>query len=146
LVVWFYKPLVPPAAGGAYPPITEVLTSSAIDGLVKSDSANAGRFKILHDKTYYIGCSIYGKDAAATPAVTSISQNGTMQLDWNRKIIVDKTMYFKEAPTDTNKGGHYDTAADAGQITRGMLVVYMWMNGDAGTCTNGCTSRLTYVG
>jgi len=140
LVVWYYKPKDVADTGGNGPAVTEVLEAATLHSMVVSDGANAGRFKVLSDKIVNLGSNVY------IAASNTMKETGKQRVDFERKIIVNKVQRYKVPATQTNKGGHYDSDVDAGQITRGMPVLYYVLAGNAGTLTSSISFRLTYVG
>jgi len=124
LAVWFYKPSAAAAAGGALPPITEVLKATAgVDSLAIDPAGNAGRFSILSDRTILLNPTLVLSAAQS-------AHTGVQSFDYTVKV--NKQVHFKKPPTDTNPGGHYDAAADVGQVDRGLLVFYAvasWTSG-----------------
>jgi len=142
LVVWYYKPPEPADVGGTLPVITACLNSSGIYPLPIIDAENAGRFSILSDKTWHLGCNMYNG--------TDLIQNGKARNDFEYKVIVNKTCHFKNPPANIAGtdyyAGHYDSTQDAGQLTRGVLMLYTIVEGTAGTYTANTDSVLTYVG
>jgi len=141
LLVWYYKPKHQPDAGGNGPSTiaSEVLISSAVESMTVSDADNSGRFKVLSDRVMNLGSNVY------IAASNTMKETSKQRFDFTRKIMIDKSQHYKAAPTDTNKGGHYDSDVDAGQVTRGLCVLYYIVTGNAGTLTSVVTTRLTYV-
>jgi len=145
LLVWFYKPMqVAVAGGGSLPPITEVLVEDNVGSMYVDDSANAGRFKVLSDKKYRLGSNVYVTDL-------SLKETTIGRIYCANKILIGKTQHFKENAVPgvygtVHQGGHYDTNADAGQVTRGLCMLYYVSEGNAGTFTADMNMRLTYVG
>jgi len=142
LVVWFYKPVAEPDAAGTLPPITEVLVTNDVKSMVVDDSANAGRFKVLSDKTIVLGSNVY------VAATSTMKETKVGRLYFEEKIIVGKTQkYVSEAAVaSNNRSGHYDSDVDAGRVSRGLLCMYHVYSGDAGTPTSSMQYRVTYVG
>ena len=139
MVVWWYK----------YPtnvfPTSSRVCPGTTEGLVIPDSENAGSFKVLSDKMFELGTNVYTVDPAATTNVTTICQNGKVRVDFVEKVIVNKSQHYFEPPTSASKGGGWGTSG-AGVVSRGLLVMYHIYEGDAGTLTSVCKSRVTYVG
>jgi len=140
LVVWYYKPTRDANNLGDGPVNTDVLVTGSVESMVVNDSANAGRFKVLSDKTFNLGSNVY------IVASNTMKETSKQRVDFERKIVINKVQHYKVPPTDTNKGGHFDSDVDAGQITRGFPVLYYLVTGNAGTFTSSISFRTTYVG
>jgi len=154
MVVWFYKPALPPSAAGTLPPITEVLVSDSLDSMIVQDTANAGRFSILSDRMFDLGSNQYVVDTTATQSYAINRSSDRNQLSINYMVKVGKDCSFKAPAVSSNPGGHYDS--DAGQtnglITKGLLVAYILTDGcanvagtDAGLGDFNITTRLNYT-
>jgi len=142
LIVWFYKPIDPATAGGSMPLITEVLETNAITSQYVSSTANAGRFVVLSDKTYVLGTNVY------IAAANTMKENGKIQVNFEEKVIVNKSQHYVEPPGSAvapGGAGHYSTNSDEGQVSRGLLVMYHVVEGDAGTLGSDVCYRVTYV-
>jgi len=144
LLVWFYKPSLPASAAGTLPPVTEVLLADTVASMYVDDNANAGRFKVLSDKRYKLGSNVY---------VTNLSLKETTisRIYCPHKIMIGKTQHYAApavpgaAGVSLDKGGHYDSDVDEGQVTRGLCVLYYVSEGDAGTFAASLKQRLCYV-
>jgi len=149
LVVWFYKPAIDPAAAGTLPPITEVLVSDAVDSMTVPEAANSGRFTVLSDRIIDMGRNMI--DVNATLAQNQYSDGNVQGFSYYVKL--NKEQFYKKNATQTNPGGHYSSSADAGQITKGMPVLYIIAEGGANAAGTdvgqlvgqNITTRLNYT-
>lgn len=123
LIVWFYKPLLVASAGGTLPPITEVLISDELHSLPVTAAANGGRFVVLSDKMWNLGTNTYQAITAAGSAINT----GKSKQYFDYTVKVGKTVKCVApslAGTAANQAGHYDLDSAAGQVDRGLLVLY----------------------
>lgn len=143
IVVWFYKPLVAAAAGGALPAITTVLVSDAVDSMPICATENAGRFTILSDRRWNLGTNVLANGAA----VGSIYKGNTnQQIDYTVKV--NKRCHFKKSTDDGTNGGFYDSASTPGQVDKGLLCMYWLITQDAspsGNVQGAIATRLNYT-
>jgi len=147
LLVWFFKPLTVASAGGNLPPITEVLVSDELHSLPVSAASNGGRFVVLSDRTWDLGVFTF-TNVAGTGV---LSNTGKSKQYFDYTVKVGKTVKFL-APSVTGsfstQGGHYDSDTAAGQVSRGLLVLYSQVA--AGTTVAVVNtvqdSRLNYTG
>lgn len=146
LVVWFNKPLQVAVPAGSLPPITEVLVTDSINSMPVTDAANGGRFKILSDKTINLGTNTY----QAATAVGHARIQGRTNQRINYTVKVGRMCKFKApaASGASTAGGHYDSDVSAGQIDRGLLVMYVLSSdgGNGAVPTQYVTTRLNYTG
>lgn len=146
IAVWFYKPLLVGSAAGTIPPITEVLVTDSVFSDIVQDTANAGRFKILYDKTYNMGTNTVA--VAATGAYPRI--NGTINRKLDITIPIKKQIHFATSvnPISGVNGGHYDSDVTAGRVDRGLLILYQipYAAGTGGTLISNMTTRVNFTG
>jgi len=127
VLVWWYKK--PPSGSSDLNPTWLNLTGSTVDQTYNSmfqlDSENAGSYKVLSDKTIVLGV------------------NGKQRYTAEEKVIVNKTMHFWSEPDQTTNGmaGRWSDAAAVGCISRGVLMMYQYIDG---TATGNCIYRVTY--
>jgi len=125
IIVWFYKPLLVASAAGTLPPITEVLVSDNLISLVVQDTANAGRFKILYDQTDKLGTNTVAVAASGADA----RLNGPITINREFVVPVAKTCHFKAPVLSGTASGQYDDNVSAGQVDKGLLVMYTLQSG-----------------
>lgn len=143
IVVWFYKPLLVASAAGTLPPVTEVLESDNVNSMVVTAASNGGRFKILWDKTFNLGTNTYG-DAAST---LGTHHSGVTTRVIDKWIKVNKMCKFKASGSSGTGSGHYDSDVSAGQVDRGLLIIYTLTTlGGAGYISESGTRRINYTG
>lgn len=148
LIIWYYKPLLVASAAGTMPPVTEVLESDSIESLYVSETRNSGRFTVLLDKSVNLGCNTVA--VAASGADARVNGQNVHFLEYT--LPINKTIHFKESPeadagAASNAGGHYDSDNAAGQVDKGLLVMYtLALNPtSAGTCTITRSTRVNYT-
>jgi len=143
LVVWFNKPLLVASAAGTLPPITEVLISDTIDSLPVTAAANGGRFVILSDRKWNLGINSY----QATTAVGHARVQGKTLQYYDYTVKVGKMIKFKTpAQSGSAAGGHYDTDVAAGQVDRGLIVIYTQVLNSGNNPQDTGYTRLNYTG
>lgn len=143
LLVWFYKPLLVASAAGTLPPITEVLEADEIEAFPVTAAANGGRFVIISDETWNLGCNVY--QAITNPA--GMINTGKSKQYFDYTVDVDKTLKFKDEATEAAAGGHYDAVVSAGQVSRGLLVLYCQPSMGCDESLNlQLNTRLNYTG
>jgi len=143
LLVWFYKPLLVASAAGTLPPITEVLEADEIEAFPVTAAANGGRFVIISDETWNLGCNVY--QAITNPA--GMINTGRSKQYFDYTVEVDKKLKFKSDATDAAAGGHYDSVVSAGQVSRGLLVLYCQPSMGCDESLNlQLNTRLNYTG
>jgi len=142
IIAWFYKPLTVASAAGTLPPITEVLVSDSVASLPVQDTANAGRFTVLYDKTDNLGRNIN-----ITGSATYTSVSGTNRIMRDLKIPIGKKVQFKQNAQSGTPAGQFDSDVSAGQVDRGLLVMYVLVGGTtAGVPKISNITRLNYTG
>lgn len=144
LLVWFYKPLFVSSAAGTLPPITEVLESDTIHSLFINKAANGGRFVVISDKRWVLGTNAFQTGSTFGYAINT--GHGKQWFDFTADV--GKTVKFVSQPDSTNPGGHYDIDSTAGQVSRGLLVLYQQADiGFAGQVpTTFMNTRVNYTG
>lgn len=143
IIVWFYKPLLVASAAGTLPPVTEVLVTDAVSSLVVPDTQNSGRFTVLYDKVENYGANTF--TVAATGAYPRI--NGVNERCKTFTVKVNKSSHFRVAGVSGAPSGHYDSDVTAGQIDKGLLVMYTLVEIDyAKAIQVNCVTRLNYTG
>jgi len=147
MVVWFYKPQTATSAAGTLPAITEVLVSDSASSLPVPDTQNQGRFQILSDRTFEVGTNLHASDAVINAVTGDLYHN----IDYTVKV--NKSCSFSNnADPSSNLGGHYDSDEKKGQISRGLLMLYLLADGmgnvagtDGGYGLLTISSRLNYT-
>jgi len=138
--VWFYKSDTKADASGNLPSLEEVLEEIDCDTFEKTKTESSAKWAILHDETYLMGISM--------TSATAVTQDGPMTHSYDILIPVNRSQSYKAPPTSTNPGGHYDSSVNAGQITKGLPMLYTYLEG-----TNSgwdqpimmtCNSRVLY--
>jgi len=122
ILVWFYKPEFNAPSGGNLPLIADVLdgaSSPLMDFPIQGD-LQAGRFKILSDRTWNLGTNTF----QATTAVGHSRVNGSNTIPFDYQIKVNKRQHYAAPITTANPGGHFDGSVEAGQVSRGLPVLY----------------------
>lgn len=142
LIVWYYKPLLVASAAGTLPPVTEVLVTAEIDSLVVPDTQNSGRFTVLYDKIENYGTNTF--TVAATGANPRV--NGVNERQKIYTVKVNKSCHFRVAGVSGAPSGHYDSDVAAGQIDRGLLVMYNITVGNTELLYVQHKTRLNYTG
>lgn len=141
IVVWFNKPLLVASAAGTLPPITEVLVTDSFDSLYVTPAANGGRFVVLSDKTFNLGINT----VASTGGLASRVE-GTTTRPFTYFVKVNKMCKFKANSVSGTPAGHYDSDVAAGQIDRGLLVMYTMVISSGATLNIHNNTRLNYTG
>lgn len=143
IIVWFYKPLQVPSAAGTLPPITEVLVTDSVGSLYVPDTANAGRFTVLYDKTDNLG-----RNLAVTGAATYTNTSGNNKIDREIKLKIDKSCSFSANAQSGTPAGSYDSDVAPGRISKGLLCLYTVVSGApaSGTLAVANSTRLNYTG
>lgn len=139
MIVWFHKPLLVASAAGTLPPVTEVLVTDSLHSLVVPDTQNSGRFTVLYDKYQDMGVNTVA--VAATGAYPRVS--GTNLREQQFTVKINKSCHFRTAGVSGTPSGHYDSDVSPGQIDKGLLVMYIMVNGSLAV---NSTTRLNYTG
>lgn len=142
LVVFFNKPLLVASAAGTLPPVTEVLVSDDIRSLYVTDTANAGRFTVLSDKTWDMGRNLF----TAAGGISSDEGNNSRMINYT--INVNKRIHFAANAVSGTPAGHYDSDVASGRVDKGLIVLYTisTQGGQAGTLQSNYNCRLNYTG
>lgn len=141
IYVWFNKPLLVASAAGTLPPITEVLTSDAVDALYVTQAANGGRFQVLSDKTWNLGTNSFASTAGLASRVS-----GKNNLFLRYKVKVNKMCKYNTPSVSGTPGGHYDSDIAPGRIDKGLLICYTLVAGGTGADIGDSTvTRINYT-
>lgn len=145
ILVWFYKPEVNASTGGNLPLITDVLegvAAASYDFPISGDF-QAGRFKILSDRSWNLGTNTF----QATTAVGHARITGTNSIPFDYTIKVNKQQSYAATATTTYPGGHFDGSVDAGQVSRGLPVLYRvhYLGNPAQTPYTDMNTRVNYT-
>lgn len=136
LVVWFYKTKAGLDSFGNLPELDEVLESIDIESFVKPKNEAEAQFTVLLDRTFLPGWWL-GPDTF-----------GPLTLQFDDIIPVNRSQYYKLAPRDVNLGGHFDSDVNQGQVTRGLPMLYTFLEGTTVGYTQpilmSCNSRVLY--
>lgn len=141
MVVWIYKPDQVIDASGTLPTLDQILEDETdVDSFEKTKTASGSSWAILHDEIYHIG--VYGTSADI------ILMQGPVVHSYDIVIPVNRSQSYKVPPTSTNPGGHYDSDATAGQVTRGFPMLYTLLEGSEGGYSipvySTCNCRILY--
>jgi len=114
-----------------------------LDSLPVTDAANGGRFTVLSDRKFNMGTNTYQAATAVGHARTS----GTTLRYIDYKVKVEKQCKFKSVASSGTPAGHYDSDVSAGQIDRGLLVMYTQVKDGGNTSiATQLFTRLNYTG
>lgn len=124
LVVRFNKPIAQPTAAGTLPPVTEVLESDNYNAFPIASDVQNGRFQILSDRNFRI--DPFGMGAGATSSSMPAASQAV-----NYKVKVKRQVDFLSStigPGVNGNGGHFDSDQAAGQVSKGLLCMYVISN------------------
>ncbi len=123
MVVWLYTSVQLASAAGTLPGChQDVLVGTtdidSIDLMTKQKGEVSSSFKILWDQTIEMGQASTG--------------HGKIGHTIDIFVPINQTMTLKDPSTDTLLAGHYDSDESAGQITRGIPMLYVMADGATG--------------
>jgi len=143
VVIYFTKPATLPTSLGTLPVIGEILDPDILNTWQPTFSPEQKQlnnlYTVLSDRTFDCGWNLQEAGGQAAASVV-----GTPYRQFDYTVKVNKQVKFMAPATEAFPGGHFDEDVDAGQVNKGLLVMYVFTTGNSVTVAS-ITTRTSFT-